>query len=225
MANNVLYANTKQLDKVADLLKNYPEEATKIMNRVLVRSESAVKSAVKKEIPKVYAITSPKINDALNGKKRKIKTIMGAAGEGSISIEVLGRPLTLSQFRATPKSPPEKTKSGKRRKFHVRAMFLKEKGMLPVGPVHGKDGKLKSVFLMPTTSGSEQYLFAYRTGIKNGQKEKLKVVRSVSVPQMVMNEKVGPAIIDKVNQTVFDRLTHELDWSFGNLGTNLAGGK
>jgi len=227
--SNVIYANTKQLDKVADLLSGYPKDAVRIMNSVLSRAADTVRVETGRQIPKVFGAPQKEIRSALNQKQRKVKPIMGAAGEGSVSVIVLGRPLTMTRFRHTPSSPPQKAKSGNRRLFRIKAMISRENGLLSVGPVHGIDGKNKAVFLMPAkkNDGSGRYLFAYRTGFgSKGSREKVKVIRTLSIPQMVTNEQVGPVIVEKVNQTVFSRLTHELDRSFGNLGTNLAtGGK
>lgn len=224
---NSIYANTRQLDEMADLLKGYPKEAAKIMNSILARTADTVRVELGRQIPKVYGAPQKEVRSALNSKQRKVKTIMGASGEGSVSVVVLGRPLTLTRFRHTPQSPPQKTKNGKRRLFHVKAMVSRENGLVSVGPVRGLDAKNKPVFLMPTkrNDGSGRYLFAYRTGLGGkGSRESVKVIRTLSIPQMVTNEKVGPVIVEKVDQTILTRLTHELDRSFGNLGTNLAAG-
>ncbi|MCI1965882.1 MAG: hypothetical protein LKJ17_07100 [Oscillospiraceae bacterium] len=220
---NEIYANTEQLEKVADLLQGFPEEWAKIMNRVLLRAADTVRVETGRQIPKVYGAPQKEIKAALNGKKRKVKTVMGAAGEGSVSVEVLGRPLTIMRFRHTPRVPRKTAKGKKRRKYTAKAMITKSNGMLSVGPVL-RQGKLKSVFLMPVkknNGNSGRYLFAYRSGEKENGREKLHVIRTLSIPQMVTNENVGPEIVKKVNQTVLKRLTQELDWEFGNLGTNL----
>lgn len=224
--SNVIYANTEQLDKIAQLLQGYPREAAKIMNGVLLRAADTVRVEVGRQIPKVYGVPQKEIRSALNSKQRKVKIVTGAAGEGSVSVAVFGRPLTMTRFRHTPQSPPQAAKSGKRRAFRVKALVSRESGMKSVGPVRGLDSTNKPVFLMPAKKkdGSGSYLFAFRTGAKKGTKEKLKVIRTLSIPQMVTNDQVGPGIVDKVNQTVFKRLTHELDRSFGNLGTNFAAG-
>lgn len=219
-----IYANTKQLDRIADLLKAFPPEGGRIMNRVLLRAADSVRVEAGRQIPKVFGISQKEIRSALNGSQRKVKTIVGESGEGSVSVAVLGRPLTLTRFRHTPQVPPGRSKAGKKKVFRIKTMIRKDSGMVLIGPVLGKDGKLKSVFLIPAKSGSDKYLFAYRTGILKGKREKLKVLRTLSIPQMVTDEKVGPGIIEKVNQTVLNRMAHELDREFGNLGTNLAGG-
>ena len=148
---------------------------------------------------------------------------MGAAGEGSVSVEVLGRPLTLSRFQHSPTAPPQQARGKKRKIYQVKAMVLRGNGKIPVGPVHGTDGKLKPVFLMPAKSGSDKFLLAFRTGVKKGKREQVKVLRTLSVPQMVTNEQVGPVIVEKVNKVIFDRLGHEIDRSFARLQTNSTG--
>ncbi|MVB11075.1 hypothetical protein CAFE_17770 [Caprobacter fermentans] len=223
MGNSEIYANTGQLDKVAKLLEGFPSEGGKIMNRVLLRAADTVRVETGRQIPKVYGAPQKEIRDALNGKKRKVKTVMGASGTGSVSVEVVGRPLTITRFRHTPTVPRKAAKGKKRRAYTAKAMIFKNNGMLSVGPVM-RQGKLKPVFLMPVkknNDGGGRYLFAFRSGEKKNGREKLHVIRTLSVPQMVTNENVGPEIVNRVNQTVFKRLTHELDREFGNLGTNL----
>ncbi len=225
-ASNFIYANTELLDRIADLLQGYPKEAARVMNRVLLRAADTVRIETGRQIPKVYGVPQKEIKSALDSKQRKVILVTGMEGEGSVSVAVVGRPLTLPRFRHTPLTPPKSTKSGHRRVFRVKAMISRESGMKSVGPVHGLDGKNKPVFLMPSkrSDGSDSYLFAYRVGTRKGKKEKLKVIRTLSIPQMVVNERVGPVIVEKVNKTIFTRLTHELDMSFGNLGTNILGG-
>lgn len=225
MANNVLYANTSQLDEIADLLKGFPKEAVRVMNDVIHRTTNTVRVEAGRQIPTVFAIKQSEIREALNSGKRKVRTITGTAGEGSISVEVVGRPLTVTRFQCSPKSPPSRTKKGKTRKFTIKAMIRRASGMKAVGPVVGLDGRSKSVFLMPVKSGSERYVFARRTGKSTSTgHEEVKVLRTVSIPQMVTDENVGPKIVEKVNETMFKRLTHDLDRDFGNLGANLSKG-
>lgn len=225
IAGSEIYANTKQLDQLAALLENYPADAVKIMNAVLGRAVDTVRVETARQIPKVFGAPQKEIRSALNSGQRKVKTIMGAAGQGSVSIAVIGRPLTLTRFQHTPASQ-QKTGKGKRRKLVPAAVkIMNDRGMRPIKAISGADGEEKRVFLMPSKKGSEdRYLFAVRTGVMGKKKEKTKVLRTLSIPQMVTDEKVGAAIVEKVNDTIEKRLTHELDRAFGNLGTNLAQG-
>ena len=223
MAGNVIYANTRQLDQIAELLEGYPKDAVRIMNSVLARMVDTVRVEAGRQIPKVFGAPQSEIKSALNSKQRKVKTVMGASGAGSVSVVVLGRPLTLTRFHHTPKSPMKKDKAGelKRRKnYQTKVKVYNDKGTIPIGPIRGLDGQNHKVFLAPVKNSTEgRYLFAVRNGPK-----KYKVLRSLSVPQMVTNEEVGTAIVDKVNEAAMKRLTHELDRLFGNLGTNFAKG-
>lgn len=225
MAGNMIYANTAQLDRIADLLKEYPEEAVRIMNNVLSRAVDTVRVETGRQIPKVFGAPQREIKSALNSKQRKVKTVMGASGTGSVSVVVLGRPLTLTRFHHTPASPPNVTKKGKRQKAQAKVKIYNAKGNLPLGPLKGVDGKNRPVFLMPVKKGTDaRYVFAYRSG-SDGGRRKVTVLRSLSVPQMVTNEDVGLAIVEKVNETMIKRLTHELDRSFDKLGSNLFKGE
>lgn len=225
MAGNEIYANTKQLDRLAELLQGYPKDAVKVLNAVLGRAVDTVRVETARQIPRVFGAPQKEIRSALNSGKRKVKAIMGESGEGSISIAVIGRPLTLTRFQHKPVTPKTPGKGKKKRTASAAVKIVNDKGLRPLKPLPGADGKNKPVFLMPAKAGAEdRYLFAARTGAKSGAKEKVKVLRTLSVPQMVTDEKVGTAITEKVNETVEKRLTHELDRLFGNLGTNLAQG-
>ncbi len=221
--SNAIYANTEQLDKIAGLLQGYPKEAVRTMNSVLGRVADTVRVEAARQIPKVFGAPKNEIRSALDSKQRKVITIMGASGEGSVSVAVLGRSLTLTRFQHSPSSPEAKN-GKKRKKYKAKIKIYRDKGLIPLRPILGVDGKNKPVFLMP--NGAGKYLFARRTGIAKGSKGEVKVLRSLSIPQMITNERVGPVIVEKVNHTIFTRLEHELDRSFGgNLGTNLLGGK
>lgn len=221
---NSIYANTGQLDKMASLLKGYPSSASKVMNRVLSRTVDTVRVEVARQIPKVFGAPQKEIRHALNSGKRKVKTLVGASGEGSVSIEVLGRPLSAVRFRHTPTRAPMSGKRGKPRRYRPTVTIYRERGAKSLGPVK-VGGEKKSIFLAPTgarKANGISHIFFYRTGEKNSKgREELKSVITLSIPQMVVNEKVADPLIQAVNQTVAKRLEHELNLEFVNLGSNL----
>lgn len=235
MQKDIIYANTGQLEKIADLLKGFPNTAVKVMNRVLVRAEGSVRTETARMIPKVFGTNQTEIRNALKG--RKVRTIIGKAGVGSISVEVRGRPLTVIRFRHTPsttaepKSPKDAgKKKRRRRKIQPKVMIYRGKGMIPLGPVPGSDGKLKPVFVASTnakSSESIQRIFFYHTGKKingkDGEREEMKAARTLSIPQMATNPEVAEPMTEKLNSIIEKRLTHELDYAFNGLGTNLKG--
>lgn len=222
MANNVIFANTAQLDKISELLKGYPTTAVKVLNRVLYRAVDTVRVETARLVPTVYATTQKEVRGALG--KRKVKVIAGKAGTGSVSVEVIGRPLTAVRFKHSPTSPPQT--GGKRQRYRASVQIFRDKGKLLLKPQRGADGKPKSVFIAPT--GSETgvpYIFFRRTGAP-GEKDRegVKAIRTLAIPQMVTNPKVSDPLVEKVNATIEKRLIHELDREFGNLGSNLKGG-
>ena len=232
--NNVVYANTGQLERMAELLQGFPKSAAGIMNRVLSRAADTVRVETARQIPKVFGAPQKEIKSALASSRRKIKTIVGAVGTGSVSVEVIGQPLTVIRFRHSPTVPPaekaqERERQGKKArkpsKYRANVLIYRDKGMRRIGPVTGSDGRLKSVFIAPTGAKNPlgvPYIFFYRTGVKGAKgREEIKAVRTLSVPQMVTNEKVAGPLVAKVNETIAKRAEHELNREFGNLGSNL----
>ena len=181
MSKDIIYANTDQLGKVADLLKGFPEESVRVMNRVLSRATDSVRVEVGRQIPKVFGVSQKEIRGALSSKYRKVRTVFGTAGEGSISVEVVGRPLTLSRFPHSPSSPPVASAGKKQRKYQTRVTVHRSAGRLTIAPKRGADQQPKSVFLMPSRRGADDglYLFARRTGIEKNGRETVKVLRSL----------------------------------------------
>lgn len=235
MANNVVFANTASLDAVSELLKGYPASATKVLNRVFARAGDTVRVELGRQIPKVFGVPQKEIKNALNNGGRKVRTIQGADGEGSVSVEVVGKPLTAVRFKHTPTVPPSvaaRSKGGKKtrgpRKYRPTVTIYRDRGVLALGPVAGADGKNKPVFLASTGARNPAkvpYIFFYRTGKETGKgREGIKPVVTLSVPQMLTNEKVAEPLVEKVNETISKRLVHELDQEFGNLGSNLKSG-
>ena len=224
MADGVIYANTEQLERVADLLSAFPKSAGRVVNRVLVRAADTVRVETARLVPKVFGAPQKEIRSALNNRaSRKVRTITGAAGEGSVSVEVAGRPLTVTRFRHTPSTPP--SKGAKRRRYRPAAMIYRARGMKPLRPVLGSDGKRKPVFLAPTKGGSEaRWIFFRRTGAYNSRgREKIEALRSLSIPQMVVVPEVSEPLVKAVNETLGKRIAHELDREFDGLGANLKG--
>lgn len=227
-SSNIIYANTDALAKMSSVFTNYPSAARTVMNRVLQRTTSAVKAETSRQVPSVFGASEKDIRSALGGSRRKVRPVLGVSGEGSISIEVLGRPITVSRFEHTPGKPVFSSP------YQPTVTIFRSKGMVPLGPARDEEGKIKPVFLAPNKrSGGSSYLFFYRTAKRNAERvkkpdakgpEMIKAIRTLSIPQMVLNERVSEGIVKKVDEIVDKRLIHELDYEFGNLGTNLKAG-
>lgn len=75
---SIVYANTDQLDKVAELLKGYPVSAVKTLNHVFARAGDTVRVELGRQIPKVFGAPQKEIKDALNSGRRKVRTVQGS---------------------------------------------------------------------------------------------------------------------------------------------------
>ena len=233
--SGMITADTSQLDKLAESLKNWPEESVKAMHRVLSRSKTTVQAKIPQLTSKVYGVSSGQVREALLGGRRRLKTIMGAAGEGSISFEVVGRPLTLSRFKHTPGKPPQnnnkkkltkKKDVQKLRPYQLRVTVRLDSSQLIVRPTRGNDQKLKSAFLMPAkrAGGESAFLITRRTGIHKNGRETLHVMRSLSIPQMIGHPDVQGPLIEAVNKTLLNRTEIELSNASNKIIASSFGG-
>ena len=222
LRDRTIFADVSMLERTGEVLKNYPAAAAKVVNRTLARLEGTVRTESARQIPKVFGLPSKEVSAVLQKSKRRIKSIVGGVGEGSLAIQISGNLLTATRFRHTPTRPPAAGKRGRRKVQPTLTVYLNG-GKKPLQPVLGMDGKRKPIFLAKRP-GAEGYFLYHRTGQKNQQgKEKLEVLHSLSVPQMVVVPQVAEPLTQKVLETAEKRLTHELDYEFGQLGSYLAG--
>lgn len=221
MADGRIFAKVSMLEKTGEVLKNYPATAAKVVNRTLARLEGTVRTESARQIPKVFGLPSKEVSAVLQKSKRRIKSIVGGAGEGSLAIQISGELLTATRFRHTPTRPPAAGKRG-RRVQPTLTVYL-ARGKKPLQPGLGADGKRKPVFLA-RRPGAAGYFLYRRTGQKNRQgREKLEVLHSLAIPQMVVAPQVADPLARAVAQAADRRLAHELDREFGRLGSALAG--
>lgn len=157
----------------------------------------------------------------------------------SISIVYAGRNLTPIHFSMSPRVPIKKKIKGRRAipganiktKVGTERIFgLHDVGMVPIYKVYaisyevlkGSRRKVKgkrdftTPFLAPVKAGSDKYIIFQRRGRKRTDMHSL---RTVSVPQMIGNDKVEAKIGEKIMGAAEQRLRHHLD-RFTSKNTN-----
>lgn len=185
-ANSVLFpADTVQKAydlMLSDVRKNFPAKITKAVTGV-------------------YAIKTAEVREAgERAKKTAQKTIgkqIGSIRMDGLSLTYQGRRLTLAHFNPYPGGKPTK------RKYKVKATIFKGKRVTI-------NGKGTPPFVAPTSrkdAGAPWIPFA-RVG-----KERLPIapIRTVSIPQMLENEKVAEVINAEKNKLVLKRFQYHLD--------------
>lgn len=238
--NQILFANTKKLDEISAALAKYPSKAGEAMNLVMKTATSHVIGQLPKLLPNAFGVDSASAKKFLN--RRKIQTVHNVDGQ-SIGIEILGRSLTLASFTHYPQTPP---KAGNKYLIKSRATVYLARGSKLLKPQAGKDGKLKSVFVASTGAKSAdkvRYILFRRTGeykrglfkgrkvsfksrttgkkvsfrTKQG-KEKIKALRSMSIPQMILSDSVSEPLMVSLAKSVDRKLKKELARTLEELG-------
>lgn len=218
-----LTADTKKLESVARELLTYPAQAGKLLFAVAKTGERHVLNQLPKLLPQVFGVDAAPAKQAL--RRRRIRTICSKDSQ-QLAIEISGRPFTLARFAHSPARPQL---AGKR--YKVRAVIYNSKGVQQLRPLVGRDGRRKPVFLAPTAGG---HLLFRRTGIFQGARkrvfstaggkqvafraktEKLEVLRSLSVPQMIVAKQVSDPLMKSLARSIDRKLSSELNKLGGN---------
>ena len=218
-----LTADTKKLEDVARELLTYPAQAGKLLLAVGKTGERHVLSQLPKLLPQVFGVDAAPAKQAL--RRRRVRTVYNRDSQ-QIAIEIAGRPFTLTRFAHSPVRPQL---AGKR--YKVRAVIYNNRGVQQLRPLVGSDGKLKPVFLAPTLGG---YLLFRRTGVFQGARkrvfsvaggrqvafrakaEKLEVLGSLSVPQMITAKQVSDPLMKSLARSIDRKLSSELNKLGGN---------
>lgn len=222
-----LVVDASALNKVSEILRDYPANAERVVARVLWRTRDFTKHEIIRQVPKIYRITQSEMKSSL-GNKRFV--VLKQTGNQQVSFDVVGKRLTLSRFHHSPKKPVY----GKKAKRVVsRVEVFHGTGMKNIRKSVGEDGKLKSVFLAPTGAKSASkedgtpkvpYIFFHRTGRpskKNPKKEEIVPRISIAIPQMINNPKVAKPLREKIGEKLEKEVTQQLKFEASKMAKRL----
>lgn len=186
---------TPDFSKMLGELKG--KDLEKVIKRTVADCKSRGPAQVTKAVTAVYGIKSSEVTEAGKGAKRGAKTV-GSISVSGVSVDnvqftYMGRLLTPVHFSMTPKKRPE---GGK--KYTVKAAIYK-----------GKKRVLGSgVFLAPSGSAGTTEIPFKRTSEK---RYPIEALRTVSIPQMITNERVSEDIRTRLNDLLNTRLKHNVE--------------
>lgn len=201
MTKDSIVIDTKQLDRLVIELKGFEKQVGEAYYHALNRTLDQVVTHVGRIVPKEYAIKASEVKKSFrNGFRRPSKTKLNA------SIESKGHTLSLAHFPHSPQRP-------KKGKYKVKATI--------------KRGSRKTIitnppaFLAPTGAASEEKT-QYNVFRRVGQARlPIKVIRTLSIPQMITNEKVSNDIYEFANEKLADRMEHELIYRMTSIGKKI----
>ena len=191
------------LDQLTKELGEFPIHTKNVIQDSMLEGAKVARRKIPYWVTAHYSIPEASVKQAM-----KVKTLRW----DEASIQLSGYPLTATRFSHFPHS------IGTRLPV---LLGVKGLGVLkPVSPQTGSDGRTKKPFLFApkNLSGSSPvpYLMGMRTGIwsrkSNGAaKEKIHVLRTVSVPQMVQNPRVLDPLMEEINQAAENKMVKEMD--------------
>ena len=188
-AMNVVIENYRELTRD---IENINKQSKKAVQRTISDFKSRGPGWVSQEVVKEYNIKKKDINEAKKGvRKGGNKIRIAGTSVDNLSIVYQGRLLTPTHFGMKPTSRPAKNKP-----YVVSAQIKKGGGRKALG---------HKVFLGQAPNGVN--LPFQRRG---DARYPIDVIKTVSVPQMVTNEKVAEQIQTRVGQELGKRLDHHL---------------
>ncbi|MBN1039026.1 hypothetical protein DVW12_09960 [Clostridium botulinum] len=179
----------KELKQAVKKLSAFPKEIPKATNAALNRTITFVNKKIKKEVTGEYSIKSGEVAKTLKVKKSSSNNL-------SANITSKGNVLTLSHFPANLKAGWTK---GAGIKVKVKKSGYKRVNSSPTAFVASLGGNLHIV----KRQGKKAY--------------PLKVLRTLSIPQMISNTKVSECVMQEAQQQLEKRVQHEVEYRLSRL--------
>lgn len=183
--------------KMVGDLKGLNKDIDKAIGRTISDVKTRAPAQVTKAVTEIYGIKSSEVTAAGKAAKGGAKTVGSVKVHGvsvdSVQLIYKGRRLTPTHFSMAPKKRPD---GGK--KYKVKAAIYKgQKKALGSG-----------VFLAPSGSAGTTEIPFKRTTAK---RYPIEAVKTVSIPQMITNEKVAGDIQARMDELLTTRLRHNTE--------------
>lgn len=178
----------------ASLGEDLKNNARAVIKRTLSDVKTRVPGWIAPEVMREYNIKKKDINAAISNKDRMISKRSTGERVGTAFIKYEGRVLTPTHFQMKPR------KRYKRNRPYVVTAQIKKGGERKA---LGRD-----VFLASPGGLSDIQIPFQRIGDK---RLPVKVIKTLSVPQMITNEKVSKEIEKKLNREIGKRLSYNID--------------
>ena len=207
------------LENILSGLDKKKEYVAKAVNSTCKDFKSRAPGWINKAVTQEYTIKASEVKGALTSKRTVGTVSLGGVTLDDIYIEYSGRILTFSHFRFTPKKPDIKLLKkrilipGARTSSDspvVWAYVHKNQNVqveVKKGHKRTLKGKWMSTPFIASMRGSPAMPFQ-RSSQKN---QTVKSMRSVSIPQMITNDKVAADINKRIDTELGKRLQHHLD--------------
>lgn len=207
MSKDTIFINTKQIDRLYIELKGFEKEVGAATYNALNRTFDYVITQVGRIVPKEYAVKASDVKESFKGGKR-----MPTQNNLTAALISKGHTLSIAHFPHSPKMPPAKKK-----KYAVKVTIKRDGGRKTINT----DPK---PFLMHTGAKSAdkvQFNVFRRTGKKRFP---ITVIRTLSIPQMITNERIAQEIQKAADEKLMERLEHEIIFRMTSMSKNVKRG-
>lgn len=217
---------TISIEETCKELQKMQKAPRKVIDSTIRDFKKRAPSWIAQEVVKEYNIKKTEITPSKNNNETKPAGFIKAYGEtiDSASITYSGRLLTPVHFSMTPKVPKQtytlkaQIKKGEKKTLG-KVKKLTKKQRKNIGRNFTRQGTRTStkspIMLMHTgnkQSGGTNYIPFQRKG---KERNKLEVIKTVSVPQMIENKKVEEGIKNAINEKLGKRFNHYVEHYLG----------
>lgn len=230
MAKSTITMQVENLDSLLRQVQQIKTGGAKAIKNTVNDVKARAPGWISDEVRKEYNIKKSEIMPAKKGQSGSKATNIQVTGETieTMTLVYTGSPLTPLHFSMTPKKPAALT--DKRRAIPGEGINAKGGAAIDVAMVHvrkkysitlqikkGKKEKLRGKygtppFIAPAAKGATTMIPFQRS--PEG-KYPVTAIHTLSVPQMIDNEKVNANIYKKLNEETAKRLQHNLDRALG----------
>lgn len=202
MANSI-FVDTKQIDRLCIELKGFEKEVGEATRLALNRTMDHAVTKAGQLVSKIYSIKSSEVKESFKGgiKKASISNL-------SASVTSIGHTLSLAHFPHNPNSPIKKGT--------IKVKIKKGEGYKAINTS-------PKPFNMTTGAMSDdkvQFNVFKRVG---KARFPVKVLRTLSIPQMITAENIAPQIQEAVSQKFNERLEHEIIRQMTSMSNRIGG--
>lgn len=181
----------KNLKEVTKEVEDMKQKSEKAVSRTVGDFKSRGPSWISQEVAAEYNIKKKDVNAAKKGAKNTGSIKVKGVKVDNIELLYQGRLLTPTHFGMTPKVRPQKV-------YTVSAQIKKSSGKKVLSP---------HAFLAESGgTGTTQIPFQRR----GQERYPIDVIKTLSIPQMITNEKVSKNITKRMNEEMGKRLQHNL---------------
>ena len=178
-------------------LKGLNKDVDKAISRTIADCKTRAPAQVTKAVTTVYGIKSSEVTAAGKAAKGGAKTVGSIKVKGvavdSVQLIYKGRLLTPTHFSMTPRTRPD---AGK--KYTVKAAIFK-----------GQKKVLGSAVFLASSGAAGTTEIPFKR--KTKKRLPIEAIRTVSIPQMITNERVADDIQARIDDLLTKRLQHNTE--------------